>query len=70
MSRKWMPRMNQKPFSLMFDPGSAAVFGASESSASVGARVFANMQKVGFEGRIYLVNPKRERLGDPKRCWQ
>ena len=52
--------MSHSPFSLMFDPGSVAVFGASENASSVGARVFANICKAGFEGSIYPVNPKYE----------
>ena len=44
----------------MINPRSVAVFGASESSASVGARVFANLLAGGFDGPIVPINPKYE----------
>ena len=52
----------------LFSPQSIAVFGASERSDSVGARVFNNLRKGGFNGSIYPVNPKYKRL-HRKRCY-
>jgi len=50
----------------LFDPASVAVFGASQRPASVGATVWANLRRVGFNGPLYAVNPKHRELdGQP-----
>jgi len=54
--------MYRNPLSLMFNPTSIAVFGASTSAKSVGAKVFANLQAGGFEGEIIPINPKYKKL--------
>ncbi len=46
----------------LFSPQAIAVFGASEKSDSVGARVFDNLRKGGFTNPIYPINPKYKRL--------
>jgi len=46
----------------LFDPASVAVFGASQRAASVGARVWANLQGGAFKGALYAVNLKRHAL--------
>jgi len=46
----------------LFSPQAIAVFGASERSDSVGARVFDNLRKGGFSNPIYAINPKYKRL--------
>lgn len=56
--------MIRSPLAPLFDPGSVAVFGASDNPASVGGRVLANIRRAGFGGRLYPVNPKHDRLGD------
>ncbi len=56
--------MHRNPLANLFDPTSVAVFGASQHSDRVGARVFANIRRAGFDGPIYPVNPKHKRLGD------
>lgn len=50
----------------LFDPRSIAVFGASESAASVGARVFENLVAGSFEGAIFPVNPKHRKIAGRK----
>ena len=52
--------MDRSPLSPMFNPASVAVFGASESTTSVGGRVFSNILRAGYEGELYPVNPKYE----------
>lgn len=52
--------MDRSPLSPMFNPGSVAVLGASESKTSVGGRVFSSILRVGYEGKLYPVNPKYE----------
>jgi len=42
----------------LFSPASIAVFGASTSPDSVGARLFANLYQGGYSGRLYAINPK------------
>ena len=51
----------------LFNPESIAVVGASESSNSVGARIFENLISGGFSGNIIPVNPKHSELGG-RRC--
>ena len=52
--------MSANQLDSMFNPKSVAVFGASDTSGSVGALVFANLLSGGFGGRIVPVNPKHE----------
>ncbi|WP_112322939.1 bifunctional acetate--CoA ligase family protein/GNAT family N-acetyltransferase [Oceanibium sediminis] len=53
----------QIPLSALFDPGSVAVFGASEREGSVGARVFAKLTSGDFAGDVVPINPKYETVG-------
>lgn len=48
----------------LFRPEAIAVVGASETPGAVGQQVVDNLQRLGFRGRIYPVNPKYERLFD------
>jgi len=41
-----------------FEPGSAAIIGASSAPGKPGHEVIRNIQANGYEGRLYLVNPK------------
>lgn len=43
-------------------PNSVAVVGASEREGSVGRSVLENIQKGGFAGRVYPINPKRKEI--------
>ncbi|MEJ8824500.1 acetate--CoA ligase family protein [Variovorax humicola] len=43
-------------------PKSIVVVGASARPESPGARVFAGLKRLGYEGAIYLVNPSRKEL--------
>ena len=45
-------------------PRSVAIVGASESPGALGTAVLANLQRLGFRGDIYLINPNRSRIGD------
>ncbi|MFC3444136.1 acetate--CoA ligase family protein [Sphingobium rhizovicinum] len=44
-------------------PQSVAIIGASDKPGSLGASVLANLVRQGFDGPIYLVNPKRAEIG-------
>ncbi len=50
--------MIKRPLETLFNPTGIAVFGASESSASVGSKVFANLLASGFTGPVVPINPK------------
>ena len=50
--------MSEHYLSPLFTPKSVAVFGASNSSNSVGQVVFENMLKSSFQGPLYPINPK------------
>lgn len=58
--------MEHSQLHLMFNPRSVALFGASETSSGVGARVFANLMDGGFEGPIVPINPKYDELAGQK----
>lgn len=44
-------------------PGSVAVIGASDKPGALGATLITNLDRAGFSGTIYPINPKRERIG-------
>ncbi len=52
----------------MFRPSSVALFGASERPGSVGATVAANLISGGFNGPVWLVNPKHNEV-QGQRCY-
>lgn len=52
--------MGPNQFSPLFDPRSIAVFGASDRSESVGAKVFANLVEGGYDGTLIAINPKHK----------
>ncbi len=43
-------------------PRSVAIVGASDKPGALGASVLANLDRQGFDGAIYLVNPKRSEI--------
>lgn len=45
-------------------PSSVAVVGASSTPGALGASVIANLDRAGFAGDIYLINPNRDQIGD------
>lgn len=50
----------------LFSPRSIAIFGASSRPNSVGALVYENLLKGEFQGVLYPINPKHDRLhGNP-----
>lgn len=60
--------MFERPLDTLFNPRSIAVFGASESADSVGAKVHANLVAGGFDGAIVPINPKYDTLRG-ERCF-
>lgn len=50
----------------LFEPKSLAIIGASETPNSIGMTLVRNVIDGGFRGKLYLVNPRHERLfGQP-----
>lgn len=47
----------------LLKPRSIALIGASDKPGSLGNSVIANLDREGFAGNLFLVNPKRERIG-------
>jgi acetate---CoA ligase (ADP-forming) len=47
-------------------PGSVAVVGASDKPGALGASVLGNLDRNGFAGEVYPINPKRETIGARK----
>lgn len=54
--------MSIRNFRSMFDPGSVAVFGASQQAGHLGTIVFNNMAEGGYAGALWPVNPKYDSL--------
>ncbi len=50
--------------SRLLRPRSVAIIGASANPASMGFRALASLDRFGFDGEIFLVNPKRPIIGD------
>ena len=46
----------------LFAPKSIAIFGASENPAAVSWRILTSLGRLGFDGKIYPINPRRERV--------
>lgn len=46
----------------MFEPRAVALVGATEKAGSVGRTLLENLRSGGFNGAIYPVNPKRQRV--------
>ena len=52
-------RGTQVDFNRLLRPGSIALIGASATPGSLGQCVLDNLEKSGYAGELYLVNPKR-----------
>jgi len=53
----------------LFNPGSIAIVGASQEEGKVGTVIAKNILELGYEGKVYLVNPKYDQLFDAK-CYR
>ena len=52
--------MTRKSLSVLLEPRSVAILGASDNPARIGGRPLSYMMAAGFDGPIYPVNPNRE----------
>jgi acetate---CoA ligase (ADP-forming) len=59
---------DEKGLVRLLQPRSVAVIGASANAASWGGATIANLQRLGFAGAIYPVNPKHEKIAG-LRCY-
>ena len=50
----------------LFTPQKVALFGASDRENSVGGVVFRNLLSAGFEGKIFAINPKHDKVQGQK----
>ncbi|MBT0668164.1 acetate--CoA ligase family protein [Novosphingobium profundi] len=60
--------LSHDALSRLLRPRSVAVIGASDKPGALGASVLGNLERNGFAGEIYPVNPKRETIG-ARRCY-
>ena len=54
--------MSPSLLSCALNPQSVAIIGASDNIHKIGGRPIHYMQRHGFAGRIYPINPQRERI--------
>ena len=57
------PRLSAPQIDRLVRPNSIAVVGASEKPGALGATLLSNLDRNGFAGAIYPINPNRETLG-------
>src|SRR5215469_1167532 len=60
-------RMGIADFERLLRPRSIALVGASSTAGSLGDCVLSNLEASGFQGELYLVNPRRPVIRD-KQC--
>lgn len=53
---------------VLFRPRSIAIIGASQDATKIGGRPLQLLQKYGYEGAIYPVNPRRGEVRGLKAC--
>ncbi len=64
-----MKKENQnKNFETFFNPGSIAIIGATDGAGKVGTVITRNILKLGYQGKVFLVNPTRKELYG-KKCY-
>jgi len=57
------PRLTPAQIDRLIRPTSVAVVGASDKPGALGATLLSNLDRNGFAGRIYPINPNRATLG-------
>ncbi|MFC2949401.1 acetate--CoA ligase family protein [Virgibacillus sediminis] len=55
--------------SSMLSPKSIAVIGASGDKRKIGYKLVSNLKEIGYEGKVYLVNPRYEQIEEYP-CYQ
>lgn len=57
-----------KRIARLLKPRTIAIVGASDKPGSLGNSVISNLDRAGFAGEIYLVNPNKDQIGS-RRCY-
>lgn len=57
------PRFSRDALARLLRPKSVAVVGASDKPGALGATLITNLDRAGFAGAIYPINPKRDAIG-------
>ncbi|WP_408590696.1 acetate--CoA ligase family protein [Novosphingobium sp.] len=60
-------RYSREQLSRLLRPRSVAVVGASDKPGALGSTLITNLDRAGFSGPVYPINPKREAIGE-RRC--
>lgn len=58
-----MARLDRARIARLLRPKSVAVVGASDKPGALGASVLGNLDRHGFAGPVYPINPKRDTIG-------
>ena len=58
------PALDRQLLERFFNPRSVAIIGASTNTAAMAGRAWVNLDRTGYQGRMHLVNPNRDRIGD------
>ena len=53
---------NRGDVARLLSPKSVAILGASATAGALGNSVLKNLERLGFQGDIYLINPKRDEI--------
>jgi acyl-CoA synthetase (NDP forming) len=59
-----MPPTDSRDFTALFKPSAIAVIGASSDARTISGQPLAYLQKHGYAGALYPINPKYERIGN------
>ena len=62
MSPKDVHRKDEHFLTRFFEPESVAIVGASNNPARINYQIVANLIRLGFQGRIYPVNPSEKEI--------
>ncbi|NBC36056.1 CoA-binding protein [Novosphingobium sp. FSY-8] len=58
-----MANLSHAMIARLLQPKSVAVVGASDKPGALGATLISNLDRAGFAGEIYPINPNREKIG-------
>ena len=59
-----MARLDRAGIARLLKPRSVAVVGASDKPGALGATLISNLDRAGYAGAIYPINPNREKIGE------
>lgn len=59
-----MARLERASIARLLKPRSVAVVGASDKPGALGASLIGNLDRAGYAGAIYPINPNREKIGE------